>query len=127
MNVESLQLDNIGTERPFRTSMVPEDKFEKIKRYLNRPLVIITKLIPDNDNYPGKLDKKYNVLLDSFFSIEVGRLLYVVELKEIARELKDMGCSLDDILLLKQTRNRDYSSLQGKYRDYIVRFLDDKQ
>ncbi len=112
-NVHPSQIDNIGTENPISTDIMPNDKLENLLKALSRPLVILTKL--SNKDYPKKLNKRYNVFMDSLFSIEIGESVNIVELREIPSLLNNMGCKEEDIMLFEQTES-DYAPLD---RDYI--------
>ncbi len=122
LNVHFLQIDNIGTENPFPTGIMPKNKLESLLKALSRPLIIITKLIPNNDYFPQKFNKKYNVFMDSLFSIEIGQSSNIAELREVPSILNNLGCAEDDIVLHEQTES-DYAPLDINYKFYIYNSL----
>ena len=122
-NVHPWQIDNIGTENPIPTDIMPNDKLKNLLKALSRPLIIIKKLIHDNDYLPRKFNKKYNVFMDSLFSIEIGQSSNIAELREIPFFLNNIGCTEDDILLLEQAGSY-YAPLDKDDKSYILNFLE---
>jgi hypothetical protein len=121
LNTFPSQIDNIGTEHPFPTNILPEDKFRGLLKILSRPIIVMTKLMPRED-FPRKFNQRHGVLMDQPFLLEIGHLAYVLELREINNELNKIGCKLDDIVFQRQTPY-GCTILEDNYKSYIANCL----
>ena len=121
LNVHPSQIDNLGTENPIFTYIMPENELDYLIKELTRPLVLLTKLTV-NDYIPTKFNRKYNVFMDSLFSIGIGESLHIVELREIPVFINSIGCTEEDIKLFQQV-GLDYAPLDKNYQYYISNSL----
>lgn len=126
LGVEPFQIDNIGTDYPFRTGMMSEKKLDELVRVLAQPKILVAKLPLSRQIFPRKISEEYKINLNTLYEICIGNLYYECKLSQVVPILEGYGCTIGDVWLRKKT-SYGYGYLGGKERFYILGELESQR
>ena len=97
LNIDPSQIDNDGTENPFKTERLPNEQFDALYYSVAKPIIRILKR-----NIPGiKANSEIN--LSHPFLLEIRNYKsYQFKLEEVPEILKDTKCTIEDLLFHKE-------------------------
>lgn len=118
--INSSQIYNIGTNEPFITNPINEEKLEELMKILERPTIFVMKLERHNNSPPIKRSKDYGVDLNNFYTVEIEGYIKKYKLSSIPKVLNSFGCRKEDLILREQISKRSFHCLDIKDRMYIL-------
>lgn len=110
LNIDPYQINNTGTEKPFRTDRLNDRLMEELTHHLFRPIIRVLKkynpkLSNENLNYP--------------YLIEIGNSSSITcTLEQVSELLKGFKCKESDILLHEEVEE-GFDSLNNLHSLYI--------
>ena len=102
------QIDNMGTENPFITEKLSDERYDKLIHGLSRQIVLIIELQRNSSRK---------------FIVDCGILSHRYKLREIPAVLNYLGCKEDD-LLFRRKEGTGYGEMKEEYKWDILANLE---
>ncbi len=119
--VEPYQVDNAGTDTPFKTKELPDRQFERVIKGISKPIIIITKL-PREKRFRRKINED-GLDTNRQFLIELYKKRDICKLNDVPVILNMLGVRPVDLIFLKKKLD-GYAPMEKNYKYYILSLLD---
>ena len=115
------QIENIGTINPIKTSEIKDRLFENLIKRVSRPMIIVYDL-PLERVHKTKINE-YGLDSNKKFAIELGDMMQITKLDNVAGILNSYGASSKDVRFFR-TDEFGYYPISKYYQYHILASLE---